>query len=165
MPFISKGLKRDLLRVYSERDLEIKGDYLRQMKEIEKLTEDEKWVVEKGKSGVLPDRVAKEQLAEIGNNITQAKLKLTDTHTDELGISTLVVVAVNFINNLEFTWVDASPKAKIKLQKIVFPQGVKYNYPGFSYSKISPIFEAINTFGTPQTTLVTPHGFEPWFTG
>jgi len=68
----------------------------------------------------------------------------------------MVIYAKNFINNLEVTWRDTSPEAKTKLQKMIFPEGVKYNYPGFSNSKISPIFEAINTFGNAPSMSVTP---------
>ena len=71
------------------------------------------------------------------------------------GLDALLAYAYNFIRTLENTWYEASIQHKIRLQKLVFPKGVEYQNGKFSDSKISPIFELIEVFGTENVSLVS----------
>jgi hypothetical protein len=62
-------------------------------------------------------------------------------------------------------WFDAEPSAKIKFQRLIFPEGVFYNYPGFSNRKLPPVFEIIDDIATKNISDVTLPGFEPGLLG
>jgi len=50
---------------------------------------------------------------------------------------------------------NAPPEIKIRLQRLIFPEGVLYQYSGFSNTKISPVFEVINSFAVSDSKDVT----------
>jgi site-specific DNA recombinase len=154
--FESRFVKR-----YSEREQEIKGDYMRQTEEIVELQKQLEWVVTNGRKGILPENVVKEQVRELDGRITIAKMQLSETHSEELDITALLAYAETFIRTLEISWFDAPPATKLRLQRAIFPEGVVYQYPSFSNSKISPVFELINSLGSKCHTNVSLEGFEP----
>lgn len=146
---------------YKDRELEIRGDYTRQMGEVDKLVNEERWLIEKGKKGIIPDTLLKEQVDELENKITIAKLRLTEIHGEELDINALLAYAERFIKTVELAWFDAKVETKIKLQRAIFPDGVSFQNNVFTNSKTSLGFELINDFTSSQTTNVSPDGFEP----
>ena len=153
------------IKRYEERQQEIKGDYSRQMENIQKLEREEAWIIEKAKKGVLPDHLVKEQISELEKKITVAKMELTEKHGEELDVDALLSYAESFIRTVDNAWFDAPSEVKIRLQRAIFPEGVSYHYPGYSNSKISPIFEVIRSFATQKYESVTPLGLEPRFLG
>lgn len=152
---------RVFIKKYEEKEKDIKGDYFRQMDEIKQLEKEEGWVVEKGKKGVLPDHIVKTQVDEIESKLTFAKMHLTDIHAEELDVSALLAFGYEFIRTVEFAWSEAPIEYKLKLQRLIFPEGIKYHFNGFSNSRLSPAFKLINQFAPSQSSVVTRVGFEP----
>lgn len=150
---------------YKQREGEIKGDYMRQMETINKLEKEKEWVIEQGKKGIFSDDTLKEELEKAERKLTLAKMELTEMHGEELDISALLSYAYSFIRTLENTWLDAQIEHKIRLQKLVFPDGVEYKDGKFSNPKLSPLFELIGTLGAKNVNLVTPPGIEPGLLG
>lgn len=160
-----KRFNLGFVKRYRERETEIRGDYLRQLDEIKKLTEDEDWVVTRGKKGILPDSVVKKEVDEIENKISLAKLQLNETHMEELDVNALLAYAENFIRTVELAWFDAPFEIKLRLQKLIFPKGLNYKEGVFSNYELSLLFGLINNFATEKSKDVTPLGFEPKFPG
>ncbi|MCX6706108.1 MAG: recombinase family protein [Candidatus Woesebacteria bacterium] len=152
--FIRKFKSRFIKR-YEKRKGEIKGDYLNQLGEIQGWEKEEKWIIDSGMKGVLPDHIVKTRVDEIEKKITLAKMGLTEKHEEELDINALLAYAENFIQTIEMNWFDAPLALKMRLQRAVFPNGVIYEYPGYSNAKISPVFEIINTLATSEDKNVT----------
>lgn len=94
-------------------------------------------------------------------NITIAKLHLTEMHAEELDINALLAYAEDFIRTLENTWFDSPIEQKVKLQKLLFPKNVKYLNGEFTNSQLCPFFRAIEVFATEESKVVSREGFEP----
>lgn len=149
------------IKRYEQREKEIKGDYLDQVAEIHKLQKDEDYYVQSGKNGILPAHIVKKNVDETEEKITLAKMKLTEIHAEELDVNALLNFAYDFIRTIENVWYYAPIQYKIKLQRLIFPEGVCYTEKGFSNSKISRAFKLIDDITTSQSNVVSRVGFEP----
>ena len=60
-------------------------------------------------------------------------------HAEEMDIDALLAYAYNFILTLENTWYDAPIQYKIKLQRLIFLEGLEYKEKGglLNLAKIS----------------------------
>lgn len=146
---------------YKQREGEIRGDYLRQMETIKELEKEREWVIEKGKKGIFSDETLKDEIEKAERKVTFAKMELTEMHAEELDINALLAYAYDFIRTVENTWYDAPFEHKLRLQKLIFPDGVEYAYGKFSNPRISPLFSLIGTLGAENVSLVTAKGIEP----
>lgn len=156
---IERFNKRFILR-YQAREQEIKGDYLAQMKEIETLDLEEKNTIAMGGRGIIPEYRVKEQVDELERKIALKKSQLTEMHAEEMDINALLNYAHDFIRTVENTWSDALPNTKIRLQRFIFPNGVKYYYSGFSNAGLCPLFKQIKASASEESILVTPRRIE-----
>jgi hypothetical protein len=131
------------------------------MKSIKKLEKDKAWVINKGKKGIFTDETLKEEIEKAERKITLAKMELTEMHAEKMDIDALLTYAYNFIRTLENTWYDAPIQYKVKLQRLIFSEGLEYKDGEFSNPKTSPLFKLIETLGAEKLNLVTAKGFEP----
>ena len=154
-----------LLKRYEKRqtEFETKSDWLR--KQLDSLSKEKKELIGLGRQGVLEADELKEELSEIRGKIMKTKLELNETHTEEFKIELLLDYADSFFRTLPQFWLDAGVSTKIKLQRIIFPEGIVYSYPGFSNSKISRYFKLIEDVATSNSRVVTPLGIEPRLQG
>ena len=58
---------------YHEREQEIRGGYLRQIDEIKEMEVEEQWLIRKGKDGILPDHVLKQQFDDLEQKVDFGK--------------------------------------------------------------------------------------------
>ena len=92
---------------------------------IEKLEAEKTVVAEKNLKGVFDDDMAKELLSKNKQNINLARFELTEMYGEELDIQALLAYANQFIRTLENAWYSAQINGKVRLQKWIFPEGVK----------------------------------------
>jgi len=62
------------------------------------------------------------------------------------------------ILTVEFAWFEAPIEYKLKLQRLIFPEGLKYDENGFTNSRLSPAFKLINDFASKKSNDVTRKG-------
>ena len=156
-----KRFTKIFIKRYEQREQEIRGDYLRQVDGIKKMEKEKKWIIKNGKQGILTGDTLKEELQDIERRITLSKMELTEIHGEELDINALLAYAYDFIRTAEKTWIDAPFEQKLKLQRLIFPDGIKYKLGEFSNSKISPLFSLIETIGAKKVSNVDSPGIEP----
>lgn len=149
------------IKRYEQREKEIKGDYLDQLAAIQGLQKDEDYFITSGRNKILPPHVVKKNVDEIEDKITLAKMRLTETHAEEMDVNALLNFAYDFIRTVENVWYYAPIEYKIKLQRVIFPEGLKYTSKGFSNSKISRAFKLIGDVATSQSNVVSDQGVEP----
>lgn len=154
---------RVFIKKYEEKEQDVKGDYRRQLEEVKALEQEEEWVIEKGKKGILPDHLVKKDVEDIERKLTFAKMNLTDIHAEELDINALLNFGYQFIRTVEFAWSEAPIEYKLKLQRLIFPEGLKYDENGFTNSRLSPAFNLIGQFTPSESSVVAPTGVEPVF--
>ena len=157
-------IKELVIKRYEERQVEFetKSSILR--KKLEELTEEKKNLIAMVKKGADYDDI-KDDLEKNKAKTRQLRLELNESHEDEFRIELLLDYADNFLRNLPKFWFNSGPENKVKLQRILFPKGIVYSYPGFSNTEISPLFSLFSTSVSADTTLVTPWGIEPQLPG
>lgn len=153
------------LKRYCEREQEIRGEYLQKVQQVAKLEADREWTVKQGREGVIPPATLKVELAKLEEDIELAKLELRELHGEELDVSALLAYAADFFRTVENVWWDASSSTRLKLQRLIFPEGVSYKNNTFSNSKISVLFALNEDFSEEKTNVVTPRGVEPRLPG
>ncbi len=158
---LTTAFNKVFVKRYEQREREVRGTYLRVADEIQELEKERRWVMEKGKKGILSDDLVKEELDNLEKKLVLTKNSLTETHEEHLDIQALLAEAETFLRTFEKIWYSSALEAKQKYQRLIFPQGVIYNYPGFSNAEISLYFKVIGPFVTKETTMVSPAGFEP----
>ena len=156
-----KRFREIFLNRYYERQEEFVTEEDKLSKYISKLEKDKKRLIRLGRDGVLDDDDLKEELMEVKGELMDSKIKLNETHGEEFKIEYLVDYAENIIRTMDKFWFDADSSVKIKFQRLMFPNGVFYNYPGFSNLKLSPVFEIIESIAAQKASTVTLPGFEP----
>ena len=149
---------------YSERVKDFKGDDLRKEQECERLNKEKREVAIKGVQGIFPDLTVKEMLSDYEQKIIIAQNDMKETSHKELNLKPLLNKGFELIRTLEVGWQEALPERKPKLQKIIFPEGLSYQYKGFSNSRLCLCFALINDFEKLPSTNVSLTGFEPVFT-
>lgn len=68
--------------------------------------------------------------------------------------------ACNILDNLDTFWLNSKIDIKERLQKIIFPKGLKYESGVFRNSGISSLFNIIGTLLVPSINMVPPSEFE-----
>lgn len=106
-----------------------------------------------GRKGIIPEHRVKEQVEDLEKTLTPEKFRLTEMHGEELDINALLAYAYDFIRTVENVWYDAVPEVKVRLQRFIFPEGVKYDSIGFLYFGICPLFKQIILVGSKITSF------------
>ena len=136
--------KEVFIKRYEDRIHEVKGDYFRKLEDIKKLENEMQWLIEKGKKGIISDALLEKQLKDAEQEITLAKMGLNDIHAEELDIDALLNYAWAFIQTADLVWYDALPDARLKYQRLIFPDGVYFDGREFSNQRLSRPFKLIN---------------------
>lgn len=160
-----KRFNEVVLQRYNNRRQEFETESTRIRQSIDSLEVEKQKVIDLAKKGVLDEEDAKTELEKVKGKILSTKLSLNESHEEEFKIEMLLEYVSNFLRTPQLFWFDAEPSHKIRLQRILFPEGIIYSFPGFSNTKLSPIFELINAIAPSESDFVTPPGVEPGFTG
>ena len=149
-PINVEKFKTTFISVYKERETEIKNQFSAQVSEVTKLEADQQQLLEIAKKGLLPDELIKTNSVALENKIKLAKAELGSTITSEFEIGALLEFAYSFIETVELAWAQAPFDLKVRLQKMVFPDGVTYLKKGcLANSRISSLFN-LNTLKLDQ---------------
>ena len=157
--FVKRFQERFLDR-YKTRELDLKGEYLRKLGDVQKLEKDLKFVIDQGKKGVLKNDTFKNAIEEVESKLSLAKMSLRETHGEEIDVQLLMAYAESFIQTIEKVWYDAPFEIKKKIQNFVLPGGVYLTKTRegyfFSNPQLGGLFQLIQDFGADDSTVVTP---------
>lgn len=130
-------------------------------KKITKLKEKQNMIVEKNIKGVYSDNISKEQLTQVKKEVDRLSTKLHDINNNQLKPDEISSFAHDFLTNLRTTWETSSLEEKQRLQTIIFPDGVFYEFPGIRTTTLSPIFNVLKMYEEGNSNLGWLIGFEP----
>ena len=68
--------------------------------------------------------------------------------------------ACNILDHLDIFWLNSKIEIKERLQKIIFPNGLRYEGGVFRNGEISSLFKIIDTLSVPSYKMVPPSEFE-----
>jgi hypothetical protein len=63
--------------------------------------------------------------------LTVAELELSEAQVEQFGIDGALAKAISVLNNASALWIDASLEDRIRLQEVLFPQGLVWDGAGF----------------------------------
>lgn len=158
----SVGLFKEMfIRVYKKRITELEGDAIRMRAEVQSLENEKSRIIEMGKKKILNDEELQEELSGIRDKLTMAQLTYNETKTSEAELNVCLQYAQNFIRTVNLVWFDAPSLLKIKLQTMIFPNGLTYPFEGISNHNLSLPFELNRQFADTRSLNVSWQGFEP----
>lgn len=137
---------RTLLKVYEVEQERLRSQYSSQADTVKDIEQEIDYYARKNRAGVIPDSIAEPKLKELSEKLELAKSTVSETHDDELEIDALITFGNQFIRTPDLAWYDALPDDKIKIQGMIFPDGIYWNYPGFSNTRLGLPFELIKEF-------------------
>lgn len=146
---------------YEQRKQELNSEYFSKIDEIKQLEQEQKWLVERGQKGIIPDNLLKKQLEDIDQKMTLAQMNLNDTYVEKIEVEALLAEAYTFCRTPEIAWYNALPEAKVKYQRLIFPQGIYYDGDSLSNRKLGLPFKLIRDIATSKSTDVGDQGVEP----
>ncbi len=115
------------------------------------------------KGDLISDEEFKEHRGKFEERIRALQMSRSNSGYDGLDVSKAIDFSFGYIKNLPHEWKALDPADLKVLRKILFPQNVFYNYPGFQTPEACPIFGLIPVLPAQKETLVASWGFEPQF--
>ncbi len=155
-----------LLEKYQERKDEFETHASKQRKLLDQLEEKKENLVEAIAEGIDQKDIVG-PLNKIKEEIALTKLSLNEAHTGEFEMDLLLSYAKKFFTRMSILWFEvADPNLKVRLQRVLFPEGLIYtNQDNFSNTKLRPYLRYLYESKQSDSTIVTPRGIEPRFTG
>ena len=103
-----------------------------------------------------------ERKDEIENEISTTRILSNEARIEQFDIEGSIIYATKFISNLGRQWFDLVPHLQPKFQKLVFPEGIPFEWKkGFGTAKLAGIYEMNRDFSTEKSVLVDRTGLEP----
>ena len=88
------------------------------------------------------------------------KSKIAVNDIPENDFNECLEYACNVLDNLDKFWLNSKIDIKERLQKIIFPNGLRYESGVFRNSQMSSLFKIIGTLSVPSINMVPPSEFE-----
>ena len=106
-----------------------------------------------------------EELVRLNEEIAITRLGETESDLESLDVDGLLQYAEYMVRNVAQLWEDGSHPVKMKLQTLVFPEGLDYGDGGFGNAKVGMFYGGLPDFSEDKSSLVSREGFEPTIHG
>ena len=110
---------------------------------------------------VLDEETYREQVSRIDRDITVARLERHEADLEALDVEGVVAFAERVLGDLARLWQELGPQQRLKLQGVVFPEGLTYDGESFGTAVTSPVFSYLREISTQKEGVASPTGFEP----
>lgn len=134
---------------------------------IEALKQEKIGLIEMKQKQLLGDDDFTEAFEILKDKINKEYQLLSQNQVEEFDVDEAVEFVFGVIKRLPEVWSEASYDQKLKLQGLIFPEKLKFMYPGFETPRVSPIlsvnFAQNEGEKVTRKSLVAPQGIEPWF--
>ena len=88
-------------------------------------------------------------------------MELREAELEELDVESVLGFAEQMMLNGSRFWVDCSLSQKQRVQKVLFPEGVRFSEGVFGTSGTSSIFNTLHMRDARKREMASPTGFEP----
>lgn len=138
-----------LRRTYYQRVTQLQKRKNEADKELKHLYEQRQVLIQKNLNGVYSDEIFKEQNELIENQIATVQMAKDDALLAKYNLETIVKFMRSKFANLGQTYQMSTLGQLRVLLCSIFPSGLRWSYPGYYNTKISPIYQSIRM---PETT-------------
>ena len=151
-----KLFKEVVIDVWETKKKEAGINIKRTEEEILKLEEKRKKIID----SIVEKEISKEEgrllLDEIQEKLELLNLEKSEMNDDKFNVRTAVDKCVEALKNSYKFWLNLeSVEQKQRFQKLIFPDGVIYENPGFRTSQMGLLFKLIPNTGGEKTSLVS----------
>ena len=146
---------------YNDKYRELTKDVSTLNRQLEELKNEQRILVKKNLKGIYDDELFMERNEEIKDEIVIKQTRISESSIDKINIDTVCTFANHFINNISQTWRTADLDTKQRLQEIIFPEGVIYDFPGFRTATLSCLFNVLRESSESNEHLGWLTGLEP----
>ena len=119
-------------------------------KELKRLYELRQSLIQKNLSGIYSDEIFKEQNKLIENQIAGVQITKDDALLAKYNLEAIVKFMKDKFFNLGTTYQMSSLSQLRVLLCSIFPSGLRWSYPGYYNTQISPIYQSIRMFDVQQ---------------
>lgn len=141
-----------LRRTYFQRITQLQKRRDEADKELRRLSEQRQALIQKNLSGVYSDEIFKEQNDLIEEQISAVHMAKDDALIAKYNLESIVKFMKTKFANLGNTYQMSSLSQLRTLLCSIFPSGLRWSYPGYYNTEISPIYQSIRMFDTIQRT-------------
>ncbi len=153
--------KETVLNVWEEKGRSFELDAEGYQAKLNSLLEKKARIRDLLEEGTYTKEDGKERLAEVENQITAAKISLSEAKIEQFDIEAALSYATNFISDLGRQWFDLPAQLRPRFQKLVFPEGLPYSLTsGYGTAKLGLIYEINRRSSGDLSPLVDPRRFE-----
>ncbi len=146
-----------LLKTYNKHMSQLKRKTKSADEEINKLQALRQVLVEKNLAGIYSDAIFKEQNAIIEQKLVAAHEANSQEVIDKYDINKIIIFLQEKLSNLEATYTNTKELGTMRsLLSTIFLSGFIWSYPGISYQRMSPMYQAIRDAGQPGVKLGSP---------
>jgi site-specific DNA recombinase len=102
-----------------------------------------------------------ERMDALRQEVTTLDMEIHATKLEELNIEELLGFAGTVLSQPARLWFDSDCDQKQRLQKVLFPDGLRFDGKEFGTAVTSSLFSNLDTIVKEKTNLASPTGFEP----
>ena len=145
----------DLLSAYLRRTYYMRIDVLRRKRDqadvdLKKVYETRQALIEKNMSGVYSDDIFKEQNKLLEEKVQAIQVAKNDSVIEKYNLEDITNFVRDKFTDLPKTYATSDLSLKRILMCSIFPQGLKWAYPGYSNTQVSPFYLCLLALNGPE---------------
>ena len=147
--------KESIIDIWKQKGQGFEIEVEKWKKKLEMLETKKKRIYEMREEGSYTKEEFMERKDEIENEISTTRILSNEARIEQYDIEGSIIYATKFIENLGRQWFDLVPHLQPKFQKLVFPEGIPFEWKkGFGTAKLAGIYEMNRDFSTEKSVLV-----------
>lgn len=104
----------------------------------------------------------REQYDEVSKEIALATMERGDKEVEEYSVETILNRCIYFMENADKLWEKASVEEKFLMQKLIFPNGIRFDDLSNNQTpEISVVYAALKDLQMPEDPMAASRGIEP----
>ena len=111
--------------------------------------------------GRLDQQTYDEQTMRLRGEIETAERELREADLEQMDLEAVLAFAEKLVERPRQLWLESTLEQKQRLQRVFFPDGVKYTKEGFGTAVSNSFFSVLRDVSEQKATLASPTGFEP----
>ena len=147
-----------LINAFLRRSYSLRIGGLRQKRdhadiELKKIYETRQALIEKNLNGTYSDAIFKEQNKILEEKIATVQVAKDETVIEKYNLEAITKFIETKFTDIEKTYNEADLERKRVLLCSIFPQGLRWSYPGYSNTQISPFYRCFLNVQTESVTI------------
>ena len=150
-----------VLDVWKERSRDAQATTARIERRTAELRKKKSRLVDLVARETLDERTFKEEVSAIDAEIVVAQIGLKEAQCEELDVEVVLNFAQELLSNSGSLWKEFDLDRKQRLQKLLFPEGLRYADGKFGTAATSFLFNDLAARFGEKSSVASPTGFEP----